>query len=180
MKSASGRLSDAKANSAGTVCLPRRNLRMVNHRIKHGHTTHKSRSATYGTWMNMIQRCTNPKNTRYLDYGGRGITVCAEWLKFQNFLADMGEKPEGMTIDRINNADGYSAENCKWSSRTEQQNNTRRNHRIETSTGMLSISAAARVYRLDRRVLETRVRRGWPLPQALGLETREAKKKAKP
>lgn len=74
----------------------------------------------YKVWTSMIQRCTNPKTTHYYRYGGRGINVCERWLKFDNFYSDMGPRPDGLTLDRINNNGNYEPENCRWI--THQEN----------------------------------------------------------
>ncbi len=84
-------------------------------------------SKTYSTWECMIQRCTNPNQTKFKDYGGRGIKVCDRWLKFENFLEDMGQRPVGLEIDRINNNGNYEPGNCRWVTRKENLNNTRIN-----------------------------------------------------
>ncbi len=94
----------------------------------HGHGKPNQHTRTYDTWMNMRQRCNNPKNTNYYKYGARGITVCDRWMKsFVDFLADMGERPKDHTLDRIDNNLGYFPENCKWATVKEQSRNTRRN-----------------------------------------------------
>ena len=77
----------------------------------------------------MIRRCTKETDPRYPDWGGRGIRVCSRWLNYPNFLADMGEKPPGMTLDRIDNDGNYEPGNCRWATREQQQAN-RRNSRM--------------------------------------------------
>jgi protein-arginine kinase activator protein McsA len=91
-----------------------------------GSTKHDmAHSKTYTTWESMIQRCTNPKNTNYKHYGKRGIRVCEAWLVFDSFLADMGERPEGKELDRIDNDGNYEKTNCRWV--THQENLKNRN-----------------------------------------------------
>lgn len=91
----------------------------------------KNRTLEYHSWASMIQRCTNTNEREYFRYGGRGITVCKRWRSFENFLADMGERPSSLhTIERINNDAGYSPENCKWATKAEQNRNMRRNRWI--------------------------------------------------
>lgn len=100
-------------------------------RVRHG----MCGTRTYKTWEMMIQRCTNPKFDGFHRYGGRGITVCEEWKDFVNFFTDMGERPEGMTLDRVDVDRGYYRENCKWSNQTEQMYN-KRPSRVDTRTGV--------------------------------------------
>lgn len=91
-------------------------------RSSHGATANWSRTPTYRSWDAMTQRCTNPNNIGFADYGGRGIRVCERWRKFENFLADMGERPPGKTLDRFPDVDGnYEPNNCRWATAQEQQ-----------------------------------------------------------
>lgn len=82
-------------------------------------------SSTYISWEQMKQRCLNEKAPNYPLYGGRGIKICQEWLDFKNFYKDMGDRPLGKSLDRINNNGDYEPSNCKWSTRSEQQKNKR-------------------------------------------------------
>jgi len=91
-------------------------------RRKHGLTG----TPTHSSWKRMFERCTNPKRRDYRWYGGRGITICDRWMTFVNFLADMGMRPEGMTLDRIDNSKGYFLGNCRWATWSTQFTNMRR------------------------------------------------------
>lgn len=114
-------LKAGKIKSCG--CLSKEGLA-----TKHGHArAGAKRSRVYSVWAAMIQRCTNPMDKNYHHCGGRGITVCKRWLKFDNFFADMGEPGEHMTLDRKNNNRGYSLANCRWVPNEVQAINKRTN-----------------------------------------------------
>lgn len=98
---------------------------------RHGHNTRDHASTrTYRTWNHMKQRCENPNNDNFAHYGGRGISVCERWRSFENFLADMGERPAGTSLDRIDVNGNYEPGNCRWATQKVQRSNERRTFHV--------------------------------------------------
>jgi len=123
-------------------------------------TTHgMAETAIYHVWSSMCQRCNNPNNAGYKNYGGRGITVCERWNKFENFYADMGEAPKELTIERIDNNKGYSPENCHWSTRKEQARNKRNNRIIKYQGKDQCVSAWAEEIGVGHQILQYRLKK---------------------
>jgi hypothetical protein len=92
----------------------------------HGHWTNGQASPTYRSWLAMHARCKHPNMNGFEFYGGRGIKVCIRWKRFENFLADMGERPDGQSLDRIDSDGNYEPSNCRWATAIEQRHNQRR------------------------------------------------------
>ena len=110
----------------------------------------------------MINRCTKPTNPNFIHYGGRGITVCDEWkTSFDTFYTDMGDKPKGKTLDRINNNGPYSKENCRWISQKLQCNNTRQNALVTYLGKTQTISQWAETFGIHVNTLRYRIKK-WP------------------
>lgn len=130
---------------------------------KHG----MSFTPTYKIWSGMTKRCTNPNYFLYARYGGRGIKVCERWKKFENFLADMGERPEGMSIERMDNDGDYSPENCRWASRVEQANNMSSNRFLEFQGVRHTCAEWARKIGIRYATLQDRLRQGWSVEDTL-------------
>lgn len=126
------------------------------------------RTPTYQCWANMVQRCTNPNRGDFHRYGGRGITPCKRWLVFENFLEDMGERPEGTTLDRRRNSHGYTKQNCRWITQQEQCRN-------QDKTVMVTIDGVTKPrivwcedYGIPEYVVRARVNRNkWDVLRAL-------------
>ncbi len=126
-------------------------------------TTHgMTGSPEHMIWGAMIQRCTNPDAKDFDHYGGRGITVCDRWRDFANFYADMAPRPKGGTLERIENDDPYSKENCRWASRKEQARNTRRNITVIYQGREMCISEACELSGVGVSTAFNRRNKGWP------------------
>ena len=125
------------------------------------------RAPIYGIWANIKQRCLNPNNPRYADYGGRGITLCKRWHTFENFYADLGDAPEGLTLDRIKNNKGYSPSNVRWVTRADNNRNSRRCVMVEIDGQSKPINVWCREFGVPYVTFKQRRRNGWDLVRAV-------------
>ncbi len=124
-------------------------------------------SGTYQAWGNMLSRCRNKRRPDYHSYGGRGITVCERWHSFANFRQDMGDRPEGKTLDRIDNDGHYEPKNVRWASRTEQSRNTSRNRIFSIEGQSQCLKDWASEVGLNYETLRSRLAAGLTLEFAL-------------
>jgi len=129
---------------------------------KHG----LSGTPTYRTWSAMRTRCRNPRQKTYKQYGGRNITVCARWDDFANFLADMGERPPGHSIDRIDSTGNYEPSNCRWATPQEQAENSSRSRRLTFAGRTMNLSRWAEHLGIHGSTLIERLEK-WPIERAL-------------
>lgn len=132
---------------------------------KHGHNAVAQLgrpSRTYISWQGMMPRCNNPQHKQFRNYGALGVTVCERWYDFQNFLLDMGECPEGYSLDRYPDPHGnYEPGNCRWATRTQQARNKRKNHMLTLDNRTQCIAAWAEELGILRHTLQSRVKYGW-------------------
>ena len=147
-----------RGHSQSCGCLLREML------TSHGFTN----SPTYTSWQNMKARCFNKKNGCYKNYGKRGISVCKTWLKFENFLANMGKRPRGHSLERIDNNKGYCRSNCKWATRREQNSNKRTNIMVTIKGKTKPLHHWSDFFGLSRGTVNSRINRGgWDPVEAL-------------
>lgn len=133
-------------------------------------------SRTYNSWCAMKKRCNNPNSSNYHLYGARGVTYDPRWEKFENFLEDMGERPKGMTLGRIDNEKGYFKENCAWET-IEQQNNNKQNSRLITfEEQTMSIAQWAKKLGIHRNNILRRLDAGWSIEKTLTTPIRKKKR----
>ena len=156
-------LTSGRTRSCG--CL--RNGKLVARRTTHGHKTGYKVSREYVSWQHMRQRCENVERWDYSYYGGRGISVCAEWGRFENFIADMGKCPVGNTLDRIDNNKNYDVDNCRWADRKTQARNTRGNKIISFNNETLTLVEWSEKINMPYHTLKSRFLRGWQPERAL-------------
>jgi hypothetical protein len=137
-------------------------------RISHGETRGRKPTGAYVSWSQMLARCTNPKNPSFDYYGGRGITVCRRWrLSFEAFLADMGARPAGHSIDRLDSNGNYEPGNCRWATKTRQARNHTDNRTATLNGETLCASEWAERTGIPASAIVKRLRRGWSDERAL-------------
>lgn len=134
----------------------------------HGATAGGKRKPEYSIWRSVVHRCTSPDSPHWPRYGGRGIDICSRWrTSFQAFFDDMGQRPLGLTLERVDNDKGYSPDNCVWATRKQQANNTSRTlfvvHRSETR----SLQEWSALTGVKANTIRKRLREGWPVGRAL-------------
>lgn len=160
-------LSAGRQQSCG--CLHRERARDAN--IKHGFAG----SVEFATWQSMMNRCART-DLRYRRYGGRGIKVCERWHKFQNFLADMGPRPERTSLDRINNDGDYEPENCRWATAIQQANNTSKCVFLEHNGERRTQAQWARLLGLNPTTIRSRIFAGMPMSRVLDPALRKGRR----
>lgn len=136
--------------------------------LTHGHCSNKIHTREYNAWNAMKERCGNPKTSFYHRYGGRGITICDRWINsFENFLEDMGPKPDGTSLDRKDVNGAYSKSNCRWATSIEQANNTTRSRILSFNGLTMTVSQWARHIGVGPVTLFGMLRAGWTIERCL-------------
>lgn len=136
--------------------------------LKHVQCVKESQTPTYRSWAGMIKRCYDTNDVSYKRYGGRGITVCEEWRKsFETFYKDMGDRPEGLSLGRIDNNGMYCKSNCQWETRIEQASNRRSSHFLTFKGETCTIDEWSRRTGLKKTTIHMRVKYGWSTDKIL-------------
>ena len=127
----------------------------------------RAQSPTHVSWSAMVTRCFNVDHKHFAVYGGRGITVCERWLHYENFVEDMGERPPGTSIDRIDGDGDYEPGNCRWATKQQQQNNLRSNRYLTIEGRTQTVAEWARERGLKKNTVYARLFNGWSAEDAL-------------
>jgi hypothetical protein len=142
----------------GVACRKCGNLKISKANSTHG----QRKSPEYRVWVAMKNRCLNVKSSNWPNYGGRGISVCDEWKRFENFMSDMGQRPSlGHTIDRLDNSKGYSKENCRWATKAEQTRNRSISRKLTVKGETKTLGEWAEQYGMLYGTLQDRIYSGW-------------------
>jgi len=152
--------------------------------LKHGHTSEKEVSKTYKIWAGMNKRCKSSNDSAFKNYGKRKIKVCYRWSSrnkngYANFLKDMGERPLGLTLDRIDNNLGYHKQNCRWATYKQQNRNMRTNINVSLNGKLVCLKDYCKIKNLNYSTIMTRKNRGWSIKRALTTPVKTHKKENK-
>ena len=142
-------------------------------RIRHGQSTRQRKSPTYMSWQAMLVRCLRPYHVAYPRYGGAGITVCEKWRDFKAFYADVGDRPIGTSIDRIDNTKGYEPGNVRWATPVEQMRNIKTARFVTFRGKKTTVSEVAELSGITASLLRARLRNGWSLERAVSEKKHE-------
>ena len=160
------RQKETAARSKSCGCKTKEILRNARTIHGHSHLGGGNGTPTYLSWLSMIDRCCYEKHKSFNDYGGRGIVVCDRWREFANFLADMGERPDGTTLGRKDNDGNYEPNNCAWQSHKHQARNRRSNRFIMYDGKNLTLAEWSEVVKIPRDTLWRRLDNGWSVANA--------------
>jgi len=159
----------ANGNTQSCGCFAQERNKQVH--TKHGYYIHPEVFSTYQSWYDANRRCYNPRSKDYPNYGGRGIQVCERWqgpTGFQNFLEDMGSRPDGLTLDRSDTDKDYEPNNCSWATRRDQNNNKRNNRKITYNGKTQTLAQWSREVGISGDLIQQRIDRdGWTVARAL-------------
>lgn len=165
-----GSITTGVTKSCGCIARERASTLARRTCLKHGDTILGNKAPEYGVYRTMLSRCNNPNVIRYPIYGGRGIAVCAKWSGphgYEAFLGDMGRRPVGTSIERIDSNGNYEPGNCRWATAKEQSNNTRRNRRIEYDGQIKTLAEWAGLTGISGSTIAHRLKSGWTVERAL-------------
>jgi hypothetical protein len=169
------RLFDIKnGNTVSCGCYKKENAGL--HSLRHGGAVGGRHTREYKSWCHMRDRCNNPQNRSFKDYGGRGIEVCKRWIGrngFSNFLSDMGPKPIGLWLERINNNGNYEPKNCRWATSREQNSNRRDNVMITYKGKTSTVTQMERDLGFKPDFIAARIRKGMSVQEAIETPKRE-------
>lgn len=156
-------------NTQSCGCYKRELIRVRS--TTHGATKDYGLSGAYRSWLTMKSRCLNRGNNRFSSYGARSITVCDRWLSFESFLADMGERPDGRSLDRIDNDGDYEPGNCRWATRQQQMSNQRQTKRVVLNGEVMHQAEAARRAGVSPSTIIAWLRKPYRVPPDIHLQT---------
>lgn len=169
-------LGDIRSNhtkSCGCINRKRASLFFSQLTLTHGHSKVGKVSPTYRSWCSMKRRCRIGDDRENKYYTDRGITVCDRWNSFENFLSDMGERPEGMTLDRIDVNGNYCKENCRWATIEMQNNNKQNNRKVLFNGEKITIRAFSEKISFPIWIVRDRLRLGWPIDRIVNTPPRK-------